>query len=66
MIPIKISKKLRTTYRVEDGVQVCWAWCRENFGAPGWQGNNRWDFYEHRTFVFEQEKDAIMFALKWS
>lgn len=34
-------------------------WCRENFGERhyAWAGN---------TFWFENEKDAVLFILKWS
>ena len=62
MIEIKVSKKTQRTYRTSDGVGVCWAWACEQFGKPG----PRWQFDTYQTYMFRDESDATMFALKWS
>jgi hypothetical protein len=67
MIEVKISKELRSTYREENGVNVVWAWCREQFGDPGHLGLKvgRWNTDTHLKFLFRDEADAVLFTLKW-
>jgi hypothetical protein len=68
MIEVEISKELRRTYRKEDGVNVVWAWCREQFGDPGILGTKegRWNTDTYVKFHFRNEADAVIFSLKWS
>jgi hypothetical protein len=65
MIEIKISDELRNTYRGDTGTQVCWQWCIDHLGLPEPRGT-RWAWDTTRTFWFHCEKDAMMFALRWS
>jgi hypothetical protein len=69
MIKVMISAKTRYTYN-SDGMSEPLAWCWDKFGHPGTDpetgeyGGWNWDNYQ--TFMFDNEKDAIMFALRWS
>jgi hypothetical protein len=67
MIEVEISKELRHTYREEDGVNVVFAWCREQFGDPGPLGykSGRWNTDSFTKFIFRSEADAVLFSLKW-
>jgi len=68
MIEVEISRELRQTYREEDGVNVVWAWCCEQFGGPGILGTKagRWNTDTYVRFRFRDEADAVLFSLKWS
>lgn len=68
MIGVKISEELRHTYREEDGVSVVFAWCCKQFGNPGNLGLKvgRWNTDTYTKFLFRDEADAVLFALKWS
>jgi hypothetical protein len=63
MIEVKISKKLRNTYG-DNGTQVCWQWCIDQFGPPEPNGT-RWAWDTTRTFWFHQEQDVVLFQLRW-
>jgi hypothetical protein len=67
MIEVSISKELRSTYREEDGVNVVFAWCREQFGNPGPLGykSGRWCTDTYTKFHFQNEEDAVLFLIKW-
>jgi hypothetical protein len=67
MIEVAISTELRCTYREEDGRNVVWAWCCEQFGDPGILGTKtgRWNTDSHLKFRFHNEADAVLFSLKW-
>jgi hypothetical protein len=67
MIEVFISTELRCTYREEDGVNVVFAWCREQFGDPGPLGYKlgRWCTDSLLKFLFRDEADAVLFSLKW-
>jgi hypothetical protein len=42
-------------------------WCRENFGpSDEWRNINRWTYKFQGKFIFVNEEDAMMFALRWS
>jgi hypothetical protein len=62
MTVVKIPKHIRYYYRESDGVLTCWAWTCEKFGNPG----HRWQFDTNQTFIFRDEADAILFALRWA
>lgn len=67
MIKIEISKELRYSYG-KDGVNPAWAWCIEQFGQPapfGYQVG-RWNTDTYTGFLFQYEKDAMLFALRWA
>ena len=64
MIEIKISKKLRNIYG-DNGTQVVWQWCVDNFGPPEPNGR-RWSWDTFHTFWFHSDRDAVAFALKWA
>jgi hypothetical protein len=68
MIEAEISKELRSTYREEDGINVVWAWCVEQFGDPGILGTKegRWNTDTYTKFYFQNEKDAVWFTLRWT
>jgi len=67
MIEVTISRKLRQTYREEDGHNVVWAWCCEQFGDPGILGTKagRWNTDTYVKFHFRDEEDAVLFLVKW-
>jgi hypothetical protein len=67
MIEVAISPELRSIYREEDGHNVVWAWCVEQFGDPGILGTKagRWNTDTYVKFVFQNEADAVLFSLKW-
>ena len=67
MIEVAISTELRCTYREEDGVNVVFAWCREQFGDPGHLGlrEGRWNTDSHLKFLFRNKTDAVLFLVKW-
>lgn len=62
MIAIKISAQTRRTYDEATGINVCWAWTCRQFGNPG----RRWQHDTQSTFMFRDEQDALLFALRWS
>jgi hypothetical protein len=64
MIEIKISKKHREVYG-DRGTQITWQWCVDNYGPPEPNGT-RWAWDTIRTFWFHEDKDAVLFALRWS
>jgi hypothetical protein len=68
MIEVSISRELRSTYREEDGRNIVFAWCYEQFGNPGILGTKegRWNSDTYFKFLFRDEADAMLFALKWS
>jgi len=68
MIEVEISPELRHTYSKEDGVSIVWTWCVEQFGDPGILGTKtgRWNTDTYTKFLFQNEADAALFALKWS
>jgi len=45
---------------VEGNIAPAVQWCVETFGAPG----KRW-FISNHSFYFLQEKDAMLFELRW-
>lgn len=65
MIKIEISDELRNSYRAEDGLNIVFAWCIENFGMPASYGLKRWNTDTYNGFLFLNEEDAVWFALKW-
>jgi hypothetical protein len=65
MIEVEISKELRWTYRPEDGRNIVFAWCCEQFGDPAPLGY-RWNTDTYTKFRFQYEADAVLFSLKWS
>lgn len=44
-------------------VSVAQTWCRKQFGKNNFRCQSDWDSTE---FKFVREKDAALFALKWS
>ena len=44
-------------------VSVARTWCRRQFGQGNFRSHTDWD---HTEFKFAREKDAALFALKWS
>ncbi len=44
-------------------VSVAQTWCRKQFGKNNFRCQSDWDSTE---FKFVREKDATLFALKWS
>ena len=67
MIPVKITHKTRYSYRADNGVNTCWAWACEQFGAPGQRPEGfRWQWDTHNTFFFRDQADAVLFALRWA
>ncbi len=44
-------------------VSVAQTWCRRQFGRDNFRCHTDWD---HTEFKFAREKDATLFALKWS
>lgn len=61
MTAIKVSPQTQRIYRTTDGVGVCWAWACQQFGNPG----SRWQFDTYQTYMFRDQSDAVLFALKW-
>jgi hypothetical protein len=59
---VAISEQDRATYK--NGLCVPWLWACEQFGHPGIR-DQRWNFDTHLKFFFRDEKDAVMFALRW-
>ena len=49
------------------------SWCRKNLGKGGWNqslvlGDNRWrvdSMFGETQFWFKQERDYLLFCLKW-
>ena len=42
-------------------------WCMENFGPSyEWRNINRWTYKFQGKFIFVNEEDAVLFALRWS
>ncbi len=66
MYPVTPSPKYALMYRTDNGVLVTWDWCKETFGHPREAGWSYDDVKGHRTFYFENEADAVLFALKWA
>ena len=65
---VTASQEYAMMYRTDTGVLVTWNWCKETFGDPqeaGWWYD---DVIGHgiRTFHFNNEADAVLFALKWA
>lgn len=65
MINIEFDK---SRYHLLEEMQV---WCRENIGAGGYiyRDHFKWTIetaFGNSTFKFKNEKDATLFALKWS
>ena len=67
MIEVAISRELRQTYRKEDGRNIVFAWCCEQFGQPELLGveAGRWNTDTYFKFLFRDEADAVLFSLKW-
>jgi len=58
---IKLSARPGWAYfEHDDMVQDARKWCRKN--TKGYIIDEKWD---HATFKFTTEKDAVIFALKW-
>lgn len=64
MIEIKISRATRNEYGVTN-TNIAWQWCVDKYGPPEPNGK-RWAWNTIRTFWFYDEKDAVLFALRWS
>jgi hypothetical protein len=58
-----ISDEKRRMYRERDGILECWAWAFDQFGRPS---PSTWYFDANKTFVFYNEQDAVLFALRWA
>ena len=44
-------------------------WCKDKFGEhfyPLQLGDRRWSYAGMGEFVFKQEEDAVLFALRWA
>lgn len=65
MIKIEISPKLRNSYNVETGRNIVFEWCVEQFGTPAPYGLKRWNTDTYNGFLFLNEEDATLFALRW-
>jgi hypothetical protein len=69
MIKVRISAESRYSYN-SDGMSNPWAWCWDKFGQPGTNHTTGekgvWDWDSYLTFLFDNEKDAILFALRWA
>ena len=64
---VKIPKRLRNTYRAEDGINVVWGWACEQFGDPGQTPSGfRWQWDTNYTYYFRDKADAVLFTLKWT
>lgn len=70
---VKLNPKYNYTYEVSGGIHVAWAWCREHYGVPEFVRSNvqpRWIMLTNtdgeRFFLFSDEADASMFALRWA
>ena len=63
---IKIPEQVRWASYNDKGVLRPWTWCIENYGEAGLLGPYKWNWDTFYTFVFRDEADAVMFALKWS
>lgn len=66
---VTISEEDRNTYRKSDGLCVPWAWAREQFGDPGSHSlviSQRWNTDGYLEFYFRDEKDSVLFALRWA
>ncbi len=59
-----ITSQQRQSYDPETGLNLTWAWCVERFGHP--REDRRWNFDTHMTFMFRDERDYILFILRWS
>ena len=59
-----ISQQNRTSYDLETGLMLPFAWCIKQFGHPSQE--RRWNFDTYLTFMFKNEQDCIWFALRWS
>jgi len=67
MIAVKISHRVRNSYRADNGVNICWDWACNQFGNPGQQpGGFRWQWDTNNTFYFRDQADAVLFALRWT
>ncbi len=62
MIPIDkiITGVTYDVIEVEGDIPQAVKWCIQTFGPPG----HRW-FISNRRFYFTQEKDAMLFELRW-
>ena len=61
MIPSPIiANRTYDVIEVEGDIPAAYEWCVKTFGPPG----NRW-FYTFHKFYFSQEKDYILFELRW-
>ena len=60
---IVISQELRQTY--VNQIQVCYAWCLDQFGSAVHSKVWRIDHTEP-AFWFANQKDAVLFALRWA
>ena len=63
---IKISDQARWNGYNDKGVLKPWTWCIENYGEPGILDTYKWNWDTFYTFVFRDEADAVLFALRWS
>ena len=61
VIAFEISEEQRRNYTGPSNSLACWAWTIEQFGVPG----TRWTWDTYKRFWFYNEKDAVLFALKW-
>lgn len=65
-----ITAEQRWTYVEPENCMESWLWAVKQFGEPGhqnWSGGRlRWSFDTLRTFTFADEKDYILFALRWA
>jgi len=62
MIPVQdeIPNQTYDIIEVEGNIVPAIEWCNKTFGPPG----ERW-FIGNDRFYFKQEKDAMLFELKW-
>ncbi len=58
----EITEEQRNDYSGPNNTMACWAWCMDQFGTPG----TRWTWDTFNRFWFYNDRDATLFALRWS
>lgn len=64
---VRITKELRRTSNEYDR-QVCYAWCKQQFGTMNTSFNptGTWYWDHGCVFYFSNPKQAMWFKLRWS
>lgn len=69
-VPIIAEAKFaKDIFANDERHQAMVTWCIENVAVDQNDGSAKWDWHWtanwHRAFYFDNEQDAMMFALRW-